>query len=67
MLKTLAIIGVMIIVAIAGVLLYAATKPISYRVQRTHPHRCAHGQGFPTDQRRRGMDHIVALPEEIQR
>ena len=35
MLKTLAIIGVVIVVAIAGVLLYAATKPDSFRVQRT--------------------------------
>ena len=35
MLKTLAIIGVVIVVAIAGILLYAATKPDSFRVQRT--------------------------------
>src|SRR3989337_3242434 len=35
MLKTLAIIGVVIVVAIAGMLLYAATKPDSFRVQRT--------------------------------
>ena len=35
MLKTLAIIGVVIVVAIAGILLYAATKPDSLRVQRT--------------------------------
>ena len=35
MLKTLAIIGVVVVVAIAGVLLYAATKPDSFRVQRT--------------------------------
>lgn len=34
MLKTLAIIGVVLVVAIAGVLLYAATKPDSFRVQR---------------------------------
>ena len=34
MLKTLAIIGVVVIVAIAGILLYAATKPDSFRVQR---------------------------------
>ena len=34
MLKTLAIIGVVIVVAIAGILLYAATKPDSFRVQR---------------------------------
>lgn len=35
MLKTLAIIGVVVVVAIAGVLLYAATKLDSFRVQRT--------------------------------
>ena len=35
MLKTLAIIGVVVVVAIAGILLYAATKPDSVRVQRT--------------------------------
>jgi len=35
MLKTLAIIGIVIVVAIAGILLYAATKPDSFRVQRT--------------------------------
>ena len=35
MLKTLAIIGVVIVVVIAGILLYAATKPDSFRVQRT--------------------------------
>jgi hypothetical protein len=34
MLKTLAIIGVVLVVAIAGILLYAATKPDSFRVQR---------------------------------
>ena len=34
MLKTLATIGVVIVVAIAGILLYAATKPDSFRVQR---------------------------------
>ena len=34
MLKTLAIIGVVVGVAIAGILLYAATKPDSFRVQR---------------------------------
>ena len=34
MLKTLAIIGVIVAVAIAGMLLYAATKPDSFRVQR---------------------------------
>ena len=35
MLKTLAIIGVVVVVAIAGILAYAATKPDSFRVQRT--------------------------------
>ena len=34
MLKTLAIIGVIVVVVIAGILLYAATKPDSFRVQR---------------------------------
>ena len=34
MLKTLAIIVVVVVVAIAGILLYAATKPDSFRVQR---------------------------------
>jgi uncharacterized protein YndB with AHSA1/START domain len=34
MLKTLAIIGVVVVVAIGGILLYAATKPDSFRVQR---------------------------------
>ncbi|HEX9325177.1 MAG TPA: SRPBCC family protein [Reyranella sp.] len=34
MLKTLAIIGVVVVVVIAGILLYAATKPDSFRVQR---------------------------------
>ena len=34
MLKTLAIIGVVVVVAIAGILLYAATKPDSFSVQR---------------------------------
>lgn len=35
MLKTLAIIGVVVVAVIAGILLYAATKPDSFRVQRT--------------------------------
>ena len=35
MLKTLAIIGVVVVVAVAGILLYAATRPDSFRVQRT--------------------------------
>lgn len=34
MLKTLAIIGVVVVVVIAGILLYAATRPDSFRVQR---------------------------------
>jgi len=34
MLKTLAIIGVVVVVAIAGILIYAATKPDSFRVRR---------------------------------
>ncbi len=35
MLKTIAIIGAIAVVVIAGVLIYAATKPDSFRVQRT--------------------------------
>jgi hypothetical protein len=35
MLKTLAIIAVIVVVVIAGILIYAATKPDSFRVQRT--------------------------------
>ena len=35
MLKTLAIIGVIAVVVVAGILIYAATKPDSFRVQRT--------------------------------
>ena len=34
MLKTRAIIGVVVVIAIAGILIYAATKPDSFRVQR---------------------------------
>ena len=34
MLKTLAIIAVIVVVVIAGILIYAATKPDSFRVQR---------------------------------
>ena len=34
MLKTLAIIGVVVVIAIAGILIYAATKPDSFRVRR---------------------------------
>src|SRR4029453_16743384 len=34
MLKTLAIIGVVVVIAIGGILIYAATKPDSFRVQR---------------------------------
>ena len=35
MLKTLGIIAVIIVVVVAGILIYAATKPDSFRVQRT--------------------------------
>lgn len=35
MLKTLAIIGAVIVVAVAAVLIYAATRPDAFRVQRT--------------------------------
>ena len=35
MLKTIAIIGAIAVVVIAGVLIYAATRPDSFRVQRT--------------------------------
>ena len=35
MLKTLAIIAVIVVVVVAGILIYAATKPDSFRVQRT--------------------------------
>ena len=34
MLKTLAIIGAIVVVVVAGILIYAATKPDSFRVQR---------------------------------
>ncbi len=34
MLKTFAIIGAIAVVVIAGILIYAATKPDSFRVQR---------------------------------
>src|SRR5688572_25047652 len=35
MLKTLSIVAVVVVVAIAGILIYAATKPDSFRVQRS--------------------------------
>jgi uncharacterized protein YndB with AHSA1/START domain len=35
MLKTLAIIAVVVVVIVAGILIYAATKPDTFRVQRT--------------------------------
>ena len=35
MLKTLAIIAVVVVVVVAGILIYAATKPDTFRVQRT--------------------------------
>ena len=35
MLKILAIIGVVVVMAIAAILIYAATKPNSFRVERT--------------------------------
>lgn len=35
MLKTIAVIGVVVLVVIAGILIYAATKPDTFRVQRT--------------------------------
>ena len=35
MLKTLAIIAVIVVVIVAGILIYAATKPDTFRVQRT--------------------------------
>ena len=35
MLKTVAIIAVIVVVVVAGILIYAATKPDSFRVQRT--------------------------------
>src|SRR6185369_2627038 len=34
MLKTFAIIGAIVVVVVAGILIYAATKPDSFRVQR---------------------------------
>ena len=38
MLKTLAIIVVVVLVVIAGVLIYASTRPDSFRVQRSATH-----------------------------
>lgn len=35
MMKTLAIVGVIVLVAVAAILIYAATKPNSFRVQRS--------------------------------
>ena len=35
MLKTLVVIAVIVLVAVAGILIYAATRPDSFRVQRT--------------------------------
>ena len=47
MLKTLAIIGVVVVVAIAGILLYAATRPDSFRVQRVVLINAPSDKGFP--------------------
>ena len=47
MLKTLAIIAVIVMVVIAGILIYAATKPDSFRVQRTASIKAPPDKIFP--------------------
>jgi hypothetical protein len=47
MLKTLAIIGTVVVVAIAAILIYAATKPDSFRVQRSAAMSAAPDKIFP--------------------
>ena len=64
MLKTLAIIGVVVVVVIAGILLYAATKPDSFRVQRTVLINAPSDKVFPLINDLQGVDRVVALREE---
>lgn len=47
MLKTLAIIGLVAVVVIAAILIYAATKPDSFRVQRSAAMNAAPDKIFP--------------------
>jgi len=56
MMKTLAIIGVAVLVVIAAILIYAATKPDSFRVQRTAAINAPPNEIFPyIDELRRWM------------
>lgn len=47
MLKTLAIVGAVVVVVIAAILIYAATKPDSFRVQRSAAMNAAPDKIFP--------------------
>jgi uncharacterized protein YndB with AHSA1/START domain len=47
MLKTLVIIAVLVVVVVAGILIYAATKPDSFRVQRTASIKATPEKIFP--------------------
>ena len=44
MLKTFAYIVVVLVVIVAGILIYAATRPDTFRVQRTVTHQGAAGE-----------------------
>ena len=64
MLKTLAIIVVVVLVVIAGVLIYAATRPDSFRVQRSASIKAPPEKIFPLINDLKAWTALVALREE---
>ena len=61
MLKILAIIVVVVLVVIAGILIYASTRPDSFRVQRSVSIKAPPAKNLPADRRSQGMGRLVAL------
>ena len=67
MLDIIAIVAVVLAIAIAAVLILAATKPDTFQVQRAHQHQGAGGPDISADQRFSPMAQLVALREQGSR
>ena len=61
MFEIVAIIAVILAIAIAVVLIFAATKPNTLRVQRAASVKAPRGKDLSADQRFSSVGHLVAL------
>ena len=64
MLKVVLILAGCLGVAVAAILVYAATKPDTFRVARSASIKAPPDKNFPADQRFPRLDQVVALREQ---